>query len=32
VYQDWDANGEIDFPEFVQAFSTWVTIDDEDEE
>lgn len=26
---DWDANGSIDFPEFVQAFSTWVDLDEE---
>jgi hypothetical protein len=28
--QDWDSNGEIDFPEFVQAFSGWVNIDEEE--
>lgn len=28
---DWDANGEIDFPEFVHAFSSWVDIDEDDE-
>eukprot|EP00595_Chromulina_sp_UTEXLB2642_P003831 CAMPEP_0196767734 /NCGR_PEP_ID=MMETSP1095-20130614/41910_1 /TAXON_ID=96789 ORGANISM="Chromulina nebulosa, Strain UTEXLB2642" /NCGR_SAMPLE_ID=MMETSP1095 /ASSEMBLY_ACC=CAM_ASM_000446 /LENGTH=232 /DNA_ID=CAMNT_0042136339 /DNA_START=351 /DNA_END=1049 /DNA_ORIENTATION=+ len=26
---DWDANGTIDFAEFVMAFSTWVDLDDE---
>jgi hypothetical protein len=30
LLQDWDANGSIDFPEFVQAFSTWVDLDEED--
>lgn len=24
---DWDANGQIDFPEFVHAFSSWVDIE-----
>lgn len=28
--QDWDSNGEIDFPEFVQAFSGWVNIEEEE--
>ncbi len=28
--QDWDANGTIDFAEFVYAFTSWVDIDEED--
>lgn len=27
---DWDANGSIDFPEFVQAFSSWVDLEGEE--
>lgn len=29
---DWDANGTIDFAEFVYAFTSWVDIDAEEEE
>jgi hypothetical protein len=28
VSQDWDANGTIDFAEFVFAFASWVDIDE----
>jgi len=30
LWQDWDANGTIDFAEFVVAFSGWVDINDEE--
>lgn len=28
--QDWDANGMIDFAEFVHTFSDWVDIEEDD--
>jgi len=28
---DWDANGKIDFAEFVHAFSSWVDIEEDEE-
>ena len=27
--QDWDANGCVDFQEFVFAFTSWVNVDDD---
>jgi len=27
--QDWDANGTIDFAEFVFSFTSWVDVDEE---
>lgn len=27
--QDWDANGTIDFAEFVYSFTSWVDVDEE---
>jgi calcium-binding protein CML len=29
---DWDGNGNIDFAEFVYALTTWVEVDDDDDE
>lgn len=28
--QDWDANGTIDFAEFVHTFSDWVDIEEDE--
>lgn len=27
--QDWDANGTIDFAEFVFSFTSWVDVDED---
>jgi hypothetical protein len=29
MFQDWDANGTIDFAEFVFSFTSWVDMDEE---
>ena len=30
LLQDWDANGMIDFAEFVHTFSDWVDIEEDE--